>query len=120
MNAAEETIPGPPVEQVIHALVGADDGVEPGVQFEAGHIGQVQRNAGKLPTGHDQHARRYIQAAHLVFTGQHRGDGTGSAGHVQEGRRAAMTPLEDAANKRRLPDGIAGHDVIVRSEQIVG
>jgi len=31
-----------------------------------------------------------------------------------------MTPLEDAANKRRLYDGIAGHAVIVRSEQIVG
>ena len=120
MNAAEETIPGRPAEQVVHALVRADDGVEPGVQFEAGHIGQVQRGAGKFPAGRDQHARRYIQAAHLVFTGQHRGDGTGSAGHVQEGRRAVMAPLDNAANQRRLPDGIAGHDVIVRREQIVG
>jgi hypothetical protein len=65
--AVEEPLPAGKAEQVVNALVGADDGVKSGVELEAGHIGQVQRGSlGELLPGNSQHARRYIKAAHLV------------------------------------------------------
>ena len=86
------------------------------------HVGQVERACpGSFPRAHDQHAGRYIQAAHLVCAGQHRGDGTGSAGDVQQGRGARlMALLEEAADNAASLTRIAGHDVIVRGQQIVG
>ena len=68
VNAVEETLPGREAEQVIDALIGANDGIKFDVELEARHVGKIQGGSlGQLLTRNSQHARRYIQAAHLVF-----------------------------------------------------
>jgi hypothetical protein len=120
VGAIEAALPRGQAEQVVKALVGAHDDIEPGVEPEAGHIGQVQRGpAGQFVTGNGQHAGRYIQPAHLVRAGQQRGHAAGSAPQVKQGRGLAVTPPDDVAEERRLGRGIAGHGVVMRGEQIV-
>jgi hypothetical protein len=131
VHAAEEALPGREAEQVVDALIGADDGVEPGVEPEGRHVGLVERRSrGQLRPGDGQHAGGYVQAAHLVpalvSTGQRRGDGTGAAGHVEQGRRPAPARLDATAlpdevvDERGLRHAVAGHGVIVRGQRIVG
>jgi hypothetical protein len=56
--AAEEPLPAGKAEQVVNALVGADDDIKGGVELEAGHVGQVQRGSlRELLPGNSQHAR---------------------------------------------------------------
>src|SRR5205814_7991629 len=65
--AAEKALPRGEAEQVIDALIRADNGVESGAEREAGHIGEVRRHGpGELPARHREHARGYVQATDLV------------------------------------------------------
>ena len=131
VHAAEEALPGGEAEQVIDALIGADDGVEPGVEPEGRHVGLVERRSrGQLSPGDGQHAGGNIQAAHpvcvLVSAGQRRGDGTGAAGDVEQGRGPAPARLDGTAlpdevvDERGLRLTVAGHGVVVRGQRIVG
>src|SRR5215471_5368918 len=80
VRAVEKALPGGEAEQVVDPVVDADDGVERGVQPEAAHIGLVERGTlGQLRAGHRQHARRYVQAAHLVSARERADDSPGSA-----------------------------------------
>src|SRR5215472_9185943 len=85
VRAVEETLPGGEAEQVVDPVVDADDGIERGIQPELAHVGEVQRGTlGQLRAGYRQHARGYIEAAHLVPARERGDDSPGSAGDFEQ------------------------------------
>src|SRR5215472_15122603 len=120
VRAVEEPLPGGEAEQVVDPVVDADDGVERRVQPEAAHIGQVERGAlGQLRAGYGQHARGYIEAAHLVPVRERGDDPPGSAGNLEQRHSLAVALPDKAVDKRDLGRGIARYRVIMSGEQIV-
>src|ERR1035441_3119341 len=88
ISTVKEAFPIREVEQVVDAMIDTNDSVELHLELKAAHISDVEgRSLGKFLTGTGQHARRYVQAAHLISGRKRSNNAASSAGNLEQRHR---------------------------------
>src|ERR1700730_7878937 len=101
-------------------MVDANDNVETRAELKAPHIGQVQWSSlWQFLAGHSQHARRYIQAAHLVPAGERSNDTASSAGYLKQRRSLTVSMLDSVVNKGDFGNGVTGHGIVMPGKHVI-